>query len=102
MSGHRYIYVTSGLGRRYSGGRQVLEGISLSFLPGAKIGVLGLNGAGKSTLLRIMAGLDTEYIGGAPCRWGERRLSGAGARTRPQKGCLRQRPRRFGRLGGAA
>src|SRR5690606_23420923 len=49
----------------YPGGKQVLKDIWLSFLPGAKIGVLGLNGAGKSTLLRIMAGLDTEFSGEA-------------------------------------
>ena len=49
----------------YGGGRDVLNDISLAFLPGAKIGVLGLNGAGKSTLLRIMAGLETEYRGEA-------------------------------------
>src|SRR3546814_13134145 len=49
----------------YPGGKQVLKDIWLSFLPGAKIGVLGANGAGKSTLLRIMAGLDTEFTGEA-------------------------------------
>ena len=48
-----------------AGGREVLKNISLSFLPGAKIGVLGLNGAGKSTLLRIMAGIETEFQGEA-------------------------------------
>ena len=53
------------LGMSYAGGRDVLNDISLAFLPGAKIGVLGLNGAGKSTLLRIMAGLETEYRGEA-------------------------------------
>ena len=65
MSNSQYVYVMQGLGKAYPGGREVLKGISLSFLPGAKIGVLGLNGAGKSTLLRIMAGLDTEFIGEA-------------------------------------
>jgi ATPase subunit of ABC transporter with duplicated ATPase domains len=45
--------------------REILKDISLSFFPGAKIGVLGLNGAGKSTLLRIMAGIDTEINGEA-------------------------------------
>ena len=43
--------------------RQILKDISLSFLPGAKIGILGLNGAGKSTILRVMAGVDTEIAG---------------------------------------
>ena len=53
------------LGMSYGGGRDVLNDISLAFLPGAKIGVLGLNGAGKSTLLKIMAGLETGYRGDA-------------------------------------
>ncbi len=53
------------LGKAYPGNREVLKDISLAFLPGAKIGVLGLNGAGKSTLLRIMGGLETEYSGEA-------------------------------------
>ncbi|MBM3516964.1 MAG: energy-dependent translational throttle protein EttA [Alphaproteobacteria bacterium] len=65
MAAYQYIFVTSRLGKVYPGGREVLKDISLSFLPGAKIGVLGLNGAGKSTLLRIMAGLDREVIGEA-------------------------------------
>ncbi|MEQ9175665.1 MAG: energy-dependent translational throttle protein EttA, partial [Alphaproteobacteria bacterium] len=54
-----------GLSKTYPGGRQVLKDIWLSFLPGAKIGVLGLNGAGKSTLLKIMAGIETEFSGEA-------------------------------------
>jgi ATP-binding cassette ChvD family protein len=53
------------LGKTYPGGKEVLKDISLSFLPGAKIGVLGLNGAGKSTLLKIMAGIETEFTGEA-------------------------------------
>jgi ATP-binding cassette ChvD family protein len=61
----QYVFTTSRLSRRFPPDRQVLEGISLSFLPGAKIGVLGYNGAGKSTLLRIMAGLDSDYDGQA-------------------------------------
>src|SRR5204863_3584874 len=65
MAAYQYIYVMKGLGKTYPGGREVLRDIRLSFLPGAKIGVLGLNGAGKSTLLRIMAGDDTEYRGEA-------------------------------------
>ena len=63
MAAYQYIYVMKGLGRIYPGGRKVLENIWLSFLPGAKIGVLGLNGAGKSTLLRVMAGLDKDFSG---------------------------------------
>ena len=65
MSVSQYVYVMRRLGMSYGGGRDVLNDISLAFLPGAKIGVLGLNGAGKSTLLRIMAGLETEYRGEA-------------------------------------
>ena len=61
----QYIFTTYKLSRRYPPDREVLTDISLSFLPGAKIGVLGYNGAGKSTLLRIMAGLDTEFDGHA-------------------------------------
>jgi ATP-binding cassette ChvD family protein len=61
----QYIYTTYRLSRRHPPDKQVLTDISLSFMPGAKIGVLGYNGAGKSTLLRIMAGLDQEYDGQA-------------------------------------
>jgi len=65
MASYQYIYVMKGLNKTYPGGKQVLKNIWLSFLPGAKIGVLGLNGAGKSTLLKIMAGLDSEFTGEA-------------------------------------
>jgi sulfate-transporting ATPase len=61
----QYIFTTHKLSRRFPPDRQVLTDISLSFFPGAKIGVLGYNGAGKSTLLRVMAGLDTEFDGHA-------------------------------------
>src|SRR5947209_7170730 len=61
----QYIYTTYKLSRRHPPDKQVLSDISLSFLPGAKIGGLGHNGAGKSTLLRIMAGLDTDFDGEA-------------------------------------
>src|ERR1700690_3265304 len=61
----QYIFTTHKLSRRHPPDKQVLTDISLSFMPGAKIGVLGYNGAGKSTLLRIMAGLVTEYDGEA-------------------------------------
>ncbi|HTX30968.1 MAG TPA: energy-dependent translational throttle protein EttA [Solirubrobacteraceae bacterium] len=61
----QYIFTTHRLSRRYPPDKEVLKDISLSFLPGAKIGVLGYNGAGKSTLLRIMAGLDTDFDGHA-------------------------------------
>ena len=65
MVSHQYVYVMSRLSKTWPGGKEVLKNISLSFLPGAKIGVLGLNGAGKSTLLRIMAGIETEFQGEA-------------------------------------
>ena len=65
MAAYQYIYVMKGLGKSYPGGREVLRDIWLSFLPGAKIGVLGLNGAGKSTLLRIMAGEERDFAGEA-------------------------------------
>src|SRR5262249_14197778 len=63
MAAYQYIYVMKGLSKNYPGGREVLKDIWLSFLPGAKIGVLGANGAGKSTLLRIMAGEEREFAG---------------------------------------
>src|SRR5271169_5864144 len=65
MASYQYIYVMKGLGKTYPGGREVLKDVWLSFLPGAKIGVLGANGAGKSTLLRIMAGEEREFAGEA-------------------------------------
>ena len=65
MAAYQYIYSMHNLSKTYPGGRKVVEGVSLSFLPGAKIGVLGYNGAGKSTLMRIMAGLDSEFTGEA-------------------------------------
>src|ERR1700722_11457542 len=65
MTASQYIYVMKGLGKSYPGGREVLRDIWLSFLPGAKIGVLGLNGAGKSTLLRIMAAAEKDFSGEA-------------------------------------
>ena len=61
----QYVYTMSQVGKVVPPNRVILKDISLSFFPGAKIGVLGLNGAGKSTLLRIMAGVDTEYLGEA-------------------------------------
>ncbi|MBL54753.1 MAG: energy-dependent translational throttle protein EttA [SAR116 cluster bacterium] len=65
MASTQYVYTMQRLGKAYPGGKEVLKDISLSFLPGAKIGVLGLNGAGKSTLLKIMAGVETEFSGEA-------------------------------------
>jgi len=65
MASYQYVYVMKDLTKSYPGGRDVFKGITLSFLPGAKIGVLGVNGAGKSTLLKIMAGIEKEYGGEA-------------------------------------
>jgi len=61
----QYVFTMNRLGKVVSPKREILKDISLSFFPGAKIGVLGLNGSGKSTLLKIMAGLDTDFIGEA-------------------------------------
>ncbi|MFV2089063.1 MAG: ATP-binding cassette domain-containing protein, partial [Pseudomonadales bacterium] len=61
----QYVYTMQGVGKIVPPKRVILENISLSFFPGAKIGVLGLNGSGKSSLLRIMAGVDTEFEGEA-------------------------------------
>ena len=65
MNNPQYIFSMYKMSKVYPGGKQVLKDISLSFLPGAKIGVLGSNGAGKSTLLKIMAGIDNEFNGDA-------------------------------------
>ena len=65
MPSYQYIYVMNGLSKTFAGGREILKNINLSFFPGAKIGVLGTNGAGKSTLLKIMAGIDTKFVGEA-------------------------------------
>ncbi|MCB1527413.1 MAG: energy-dependent translational throttle protein EttA [Hyphomicrobiaceae bacterium] len=65
MANPQYVYHMHKLSKAYPGGKQVLKDISLSFFPGAKIGVVGLNGAGKSTLLKIMAGQMTDFVGEA-------------------------------------
>ncbi len=65
MPAYQYVYVMKNLTKAYPGGREVFKGITLSFLPGVKIGVLGVNGAGKSTLLKIMAGIEKDYGGEA-------------------------------------
>ena len=65
MAAYQYVYVMKDLTKKFPAGREVFKGITLSFLPGVKIGVLGVNGAGKSTLLKIMAGIEKEYGGEA-------------------------------------
>jgi ATP-binding cassette ChvD family protein len=65
MAATQYVYALQKLSKTYPGGKQVLKDISLSFLPGAKIGVVGVNGSGKSTLMRVMAGQEKEFLGEA-------------------------------------
>ena len=65
MASYQYVYHMDGVSKTYPGGKKCFENIRLSFLPGVKIGVVGVNGAGKSTLLRIMAGWDKDFSGEA-------------------------------------
>ncbi|MEH6361058.1 MAG: ATP-binding cassette domain-containing protein, partial [Amylibacter sp.] len=65
MSSNKYVYFMEGVSKTYPGGKKCFENIHLSFLPGVKIGVVGVNGTGKSTLMRIMAGMDKEFTGEA-------------------------------------
>ena len=65
MASYQYVYVMKNLSKIYPGGKEVVKNVTLAFLPGAKIGVLGANGAGKSTLMKIMAGIDKDYSGEA-------------------------------------
>src|SRR3954464_15909945 len=63
MAAYQYVYVMKNLSKVYPGGKETLKNVTLAFLAGAKIGVLGANGAGKSTLLKIMAGIDKDVNG---------------------------------------
>ncbi len=65
MAAYQYVYHMDGVSKTYPGGKKCFENIRLSFLPGVKIGVVGVNGAGKSTLMKIMAGLDPDFTGEA-------------------------------------
>ena len=65
MAAYQYVYHMSGVSKSYPGGKKCFENINLNFLPGVKIGVVGVNGAGKSTLMKIMAGMDTDFTGEA-------------------------------------
>ncbi|MFY9245892.1 MAG: energy-dependent translational throttle protein EttA [Roseicyclus sp.] len=65
MASYQYVYHMDGVSKTYPGGKKCFENIRLNFLPGVKIGVVGVNGSGKSTLMRIMAGIDTDFSGEA-------------------------------------
>ena len=65
MASYQYVYHMEGVSKTYPGGKKCFENIHLSFLPGVKIGVVGVNGSGKSTLMKIMAGLDKDFTGEA-------------------------------------
>jgi ATP-binding cassette ChvD family protein len=65
MAAYQYVYHMDGVSKTYPGGKKCFENVRLSFLPGVKIGVVGVNGTGKSTLMKIMAGLDTDFTGEA-------------------------------------
>jgi len=65
MASYQYVYHMDGVSKTYPGGKKVFENIRLNFLPGVKIGVVGVNGSGKSTLLRVMAGIDKDFSGEA-------------------------------------
>ncbi|MFT6024469.1 MAG: ATPase subunit of ABC transporter with duplicated ATPase domains, partial [Ascidiaceihabitans sp.] len=65
MAAYQYVYHMSGVSKTYPGGKKCFENIHLNFLPGVKIGVVGVNGSGKSTLMKIMAGMDKDFTGEA-------------------------------------
>ena len=65
MSSNKFVFHMDGVSKTFPGGKKLFENIRLSFLPGVKIGVVGVNGTGKSTLMKIMAGLDKEFVGEA-------------------------------------
>jgi ABC-type multidrug transport system ATPase subunit len=86
MASYQYVYHMDGVSKTYPGGKKCFENIRLSFLPGVKIGVVGVNGAGKSTLLRIMAGWDKDFTGEA---WA---AEGAHVGYLPQEPAARRKP----------
>ncbi|OZA14183.1 MAG: energy-dependent translational throttle protein EttA, partial [Rhodobacterales bacterium 17-64-5] len=65
MANYQYVFHMDNVSKTYPGGKKCFENIKLNFLPGVKIGVVGINGSGKSTLLRIMAGIDKDFTGDA-------------------------------------
>ncbi|WP_330449694.1 ATP-binding cassette domain-containing protein [Paracoccus marcusii] len=91
MASYQFVYHMDGVSKTYPGGKKVFENIKLNFLPGVKIGVVGVNGSGKSSLMRVMAGIDkdfTERPGPPRC---DRRLSAAGAASGRKPRRARQR-----------
>ena len=82
MASYQYVYHMQGVSKTYPGGKKCFENIHLSFLPGVKIGVVGVNGAGKSTLLNLLGGLDTPSEGGVSVAG--QRLSGMSGNERSQ------------------
>ena len=72
MAANKYIYHMENVSKAFLGGKKCFENIHLSFLPGVKIGVVGINGAGKSSLMKIIAGLDKDFTGDA---WAARDIS---------------------------
>ena len=72
MASNQFVYFMDGVSKTYPGGKRVFENIRLNFLPGVKIGVVGVNGSGKSSLLRIMAGMDKDFTGEAWAAQGAR------------------------------
>ena len=70
MAAYQYVYHMDGVSKTYPGGKKCFENVRLSFLPGVKIGVVGVNGSGKSSLMKIMAGLDKDFTGEAWCAEG--------------------------------
>ncbi|WP_295170024.1 ATP-binding cassette domain-containing protein, partial [uncultured Paracoccus sp.] len=65
MASYQFVYHMDGVSKTYPGGKKVFENIKLNFLPGVKIGVVGVNGSGKSSLMRVMAGIDKDFTGEA-------------------------------------
>ena len=86
MAAYQFVYHMSGVSKTYPGGKKTFENIHLNFLPGVKIGVVGVNGAGKSTLLKIMAGLDKDFQGEAWAAEGANCLLYTSPSPRDQRG----------------
>ena len=85
MAAYQYVYHMSGVSKAYPGGKKCFENIHLNFLPGVKIGVVGVNGSGKSTLMKIMAGMDKDFtrrgvVGGRHQSW----LPATGTKAGPE------------------